>query len=193
VKRPRGQDIYEHSEGQREIRTCADYARAKKNGWSESANTYERSTDSFFKDQCDVLLLVLKAKPSRVSYVTGFKLDKAALDVLPPSLSSAMSNEELQAVDEAERRGLSWKQFARGLKLVKTGADWMSLEEAGETRISLELKAFGDFNGDGIEDVLLFESTSAINATYRYYEPVILTRAADGRLLKVLKIEDKRH
>src|ERR1700693_2881669 len=138
VKRPRGQEIYEHTESQDEIRTCADYARAKKNGWSDSANTYERSTESFFKDQCDVLLLVLKAKPSRVSYVTDFKLDEAALDMLPPSLSSAMSNEELRAVDKAERRGVSWKQFTRGLKLVKTGADWMALEEPGEARISLE-------------------------------------------------------
>jgi hypothetical protein len=193
VKRPSGQNIYEHSERQREIRTCSDYARAKKDGWSDSANTYERSTESFFKDQCDVLLLVLKAKPSRASYVTDFKLDEDALDLLPLSLSSILSNDEERAADKTERRGLSWKKFKPGLKLVKKGANWMAVEEPGEARISLEIKAFGDFNGDGIEDVLLFKSTSAINATFRYYEPVILTRTADGRLLKALEVEEKNH
>jgi hypothetical protein len=193
VKRPRGQEIYEHTESQGEIRTCADYARAKKNGWSDSANTYERSTESFFKDQCDVLLLVLTAKPSRISYVTDFKFDETALDMLPPSLSWILSGDEEAAAGKAERRGLSWRKFKPGVKVLKKDADWISVEEPGSARISLELKAFGDFNGDGIEDVLLFKSTSAINATYRYYEPVILTRTADGRLLKVLKIEEKRH
>lgn len=32
VKRPPSQTIYEHTGHQREIRTCADYARARKNG-----------------------------------------------------------------------------------------------------------------------------------------------------------------
>lgn len=193
VKRPPSQTIYEHTGRQREIRTCADYARARKNGWSDSANTYERSTEAFFKDECDVALLVLAAKPSRVSYVRNFKLDEAALDLLPPTLSWILSGEEEQAADDAERQGLSWKKFKPELKTVGKSTDWMAIEEPGEARISLEIKAFGDFNGDGIEDVLLFKSTNAIEGTFRYYEPVILTRTADGRQLKVLKVQDNIH
>jgi hypothetical protein len=191
VKLPRGQKIFEHTDTKREIRTCADYMRAKKAGWRDSANTYERSTESFFKDQCDVPLLVLAAQPSRVSYVKNFKLDEAALDLLPPSLSWIMSGDEEQAADEAERQGLSWKKFKPGLKIREKYANGMEVEEPDEATIDLEINAFGDFNGDGIEDVLLFKSTHAIKGTFRFYQSVILTRTAAGGPLKAFEVEDK--
>lgn len=190
VKRPPSQKIYEHTGRQREIRTCADYAHARKNGWSDSANTYERSTEAFFKDQCDVALLVLAAEPSRVSFVRNFKLDEAALDLLPPSLSWILSGEEEQAADDAEHQGLSWKKFKPELKIRGKYLNGMTVEESGAAIIDLEIKAFGDFNGDGIEDVLLFKSTHAIEGTFRYYQPVILTRIAAKVPLKAFEVED---
>lgn len=190
VKLPRGQTIHEHNVSQRAIRTCADYARAKKDGWSDEANTYERSTESFFKDQCDVPQLVLAAKPSRVSYIKNFKLDEAALDLLPPSLSTTPVGELEQAADEAERQGLSWKRFNPGLKIRDKYADGMEVEEPDVATVSLEIKAFGDFNGDGIEDVLLFKSMHAIGGTARYYEPVILTRVTAGGPMKAFGIKE---
>ncbi|HKV41608.1 MAG TPA: hypothetical protein VJX67_20560 [Blastocatellia bacterium] len=190
VKKPRSQKIYEHTEAQREIRTCIDYASARRDGWSDSANTYERSTGSFFRDQCDVALLVLAAKPSRTSYLHNFKLNEAGLNLLPPSLSWAVSNDEEEAVAEAERKGLSWKSFNPALKVLEKGANSITVDEDGD-RITLEIKAFGDFNGDGIEDVLLFKSCSATEGTMREYEPVVLTRVTAQGPLKAYQVEDK--
>ena len=190
VKLPRGQEIYEHSDRHRQIRTCADYARAMKNGWRNNANTFEMTMAASFKDQCDVPLLVLAAKPSRVSYVQNFKLDEAALDLLPPTLSFTPVGELEEAADAAERQGLSWKKFKPGLKLLKKGANWMVVEEPGESRIELEIKAFGDFNGDGSEDVLLFKSTNVIEGTFSSYYPVMLTRIAANGPLKASEVED---
>jgi len=187
VKKPRGQDIHQHFGRGAEIRTCVDYLRALKDGWSDSASTYEITTESFFKDQCDVAWLTLAAKPSRVSYVRGFKLNEAALDRLPPFLSPDAPDDEAA---EAERKGLSWKKFKPGLKVVGKGADWITVNE-DNWHITLELKAFGDFNGDGVEDVLLFKSDYALEGTMRGYWPVILTRVTAGGPFKGVEVEDK--
>ena len=191
VKLSRGVKIYEHTDQKREIRTCADYAHAMKNGWRDNANTYEMTVAASFKEQCDLTLLILAAKPSRVSYVRNFKLDEAALDLLPPSLSFAPVGEIEQAADEAERQGLSWKKFNPGLKLLKKSANWMVVEEPDAARIEFEIEAFGDFNGDDIEDLLLFKLTCAFGGTFCAYYPVILTRMADGAPLKAFEVEDE--
>lgn len=112
----------------------------------------EMTMAASFKEECDVPLLILAAKQSRVSYVQNFKLDESALDLLPPSLSFTPVGELEEAADAAERKGLSWKKFKPGLKVPKKGANWIAVEEPRESRIALEIKAFGDFNGDGIED-----------------------------------------
>lgn len=190
VKLPRGQKIYEHTARGSEIRTCVDYTRAKKDGWRDNANGYERATEGFFKDQCDATMLILAAKPSRVSYVKNFRLDETVLDSLPPSLSFTPFGEHERAANAAERQGLSWKKFKPGLKLLKKGANWITVEEPGESRIDLEIKSFGDFNEDGIEDILVFKSDSAIGGTFNAHYPIILTRLTARGPVKAFDVEE---
>jgi len=190
VNHPPGQRMYEHTGRKREIRTCVDYLRAKRNNWSDEANGFERATEGFFKEQCYAPLLILAARPSRISYVKNFKLNEAALDLLPPSMSFTPVGELEEKADEAERQGLSWKKFKPGLKLLKKGADWIAVEEPSESRIELHIKAFGDFNGDGVEDVLLFKSDRAIGGTFHADYPVVLTRVVADGPLKAFEIND---
>jgi hypothetical protein len=185
VKKLRRSKIYLHLEGEPEIRTCSDYARALKDGWSESINNYEIAIESFFKEQCDVPWLLLAARPSRVSYVRGFKLDEHALDLIPPPSQWSSPGVE----DVAEGKGLSWKQQDPELKVTGKKVNEITVESEGDRKI-LEIKGFGDFNGDGIEDVLLFEASYSIGGSGRYYTPVILTRLAPGGPIKVFEVGD---
>jgi len=161
----------------REIRTCADYARAKRKGWPQCCSNFEQKMEVYFKSQCDVPTLVLAAKSSRVSYIENFKLDAAALALLPPSLSPIAEMEGPEKTDAAGRRGISWKKYEPGLKLIATGPNWMTVEDKG-SRIDLEIEAFGDFNGDGVEDVLLFESIHAIGGSFHSFHVMVLTRTS---------------
>jgi hypothetical protein len=71
--------------------------------------------------------------------------------------------------------------------------EWRRLDsgrEPGEARIELEIKGFGDFNGDGIEDILLFKSDTVIEGTFYAYYPVILTRLAAGGPVKAFEVKD---
>ena len=192
ARKPRSDRIYfDHGDTGREIRTCADYLRALKHDWGGSGNTYEQSIESFFKDECDVMWLVLAAKPSRVSYVRGFKLDESALDLLPPSLSFNLSAEQEEAADQAEQSGLSWKKYNPEMKLVGKKLNEITVDEDPFSRVILEIKAFGDFNGDGVEDVLLFRASYLTQGTARDYTPVILTRLTQGGRFKAFEVDDK--
>ena len=169
-----------------EIQTCPDYARALKDDKDYVPDGADESRE---KADCDVILLVLAAKPSRVSYVRGFKLDESALDLLPASLS------EIADEDQAKVKhiGLSWKKYHPEAKLVRKAFNEINVEGDDEFGVNLQIMAFGDFNGDGVEDVLLFRESYDIGGHGRCCtpEPVILTRLAPGGRFKAFEVDDK--
>lgn len=176
-------------DGTTEIRTCTEYAAAKKRRWEPENNT-QIAVESFFREQCEVGALILAAKPSRESFVDRFAFDGLALESLPPTLSYVLSPDEERAADEAERRGQSWKAFQPAARIVGTlRASQIDIEVPDEARIRLTIKAFGDFDGDGVEDVLVFVSTHAIGASFQSYEPIVLTRTSAGGSLRAVKIK----
>jgi hypothetical protein len=185
---PRSARIRDHN---RVIRTCVDYARAKKRGW-EAADRYEAVSESIYVDECQTLALVLAAKPSRTSYVKNFKLDEAALDLLPPSLTFV---KDPDAAGEAERQGLSWKKFVPGLKIKEKSANSITVLEPGQeddtARVGLEIKAFGDFNDDGVEDILLsWEAHTESDGKLQGSTLLILTRLAPDGPFKTIELDD---
>lgn len=55
---------------------------------------------------------------------------------------------------------------------------------AGWGRHSFELIGWGDFNWDGVEDILVYHSFRVMDGTMRWYDHYILTRLAeDGDLV----------
>jgi hypothetical protein len=144
-----------------------------------------------------------RAKPSRVSYVKAFRLNDAALDRLPPTMTSGLidDDDDQDAARKAELNGLSWRKFIPGLKIQKKYANGIevmepALDDEGKpdpdhgAEVDLEIKAFGDFNGDGIEDVLLWTTDQAVRGTLYWFQPVALTRLTPGGPLKQIEIEN---
>jgi len=205
VKLPRSERIYDH---EREIRSCVDYARASKDDL-ELGDADKMRTARLFDDRCGIIALVLTAKPARTSYIKSFKLDEAALDLFPPTLSSELL-EDGKAAGQAERQGLSWKKFRPGLKILEKSENGIAVLEPeprpeqtpgekgtpdedptpNDVRVYLEIKAFGDFNGDGIEDVLLFRADHFVYHSLFSWSALILTRLEAGGPLKAIELED---
>jgi hypothetical protein len=200
VKSFGGPKIYDHK---RQIRTCVDYQRALKNGWEWTGIDSEQFTWGIFEEECKTIALVLVAKPSGKSYVRNFKLNDAALDVLPPTLASDFNADadDPEAARKAEQKGISWRKFRPGLKIQQTFDNGITvmeqdIDEQGKpdpeqgAEVYLEIRAFGDFNGDGIEDVLVWTTDHIVPGTLRGWRPVVLTRLSPGGPLKEVEIED---
>lgn len=174
------------------VRTCAEYARAMRRGF-EPLDNAQIATRSFFVDQCDVVALILTARPSRVSHVTTFALDDGVLDELPPVMTFALSGDAEHAAADAQARGLSWRRANPEAKITKRiSANEIRVDEGDDAYHLLELKAFGDFNGDEVEDVLLFQASYATHGTFHSYEPVVLTRTSPTGPLKVVKLPKRQ-
>jgi hypothetical protein len=61
---------------------------------SGSASTASCSHWAFFEEECQTIALILTAKPSRASYVKAFRLNDAALDLLPPKMTSGLNADD---------------------------------------------------------------------------------------------------
>ncbi len=164
------------------IRTCDAYAAAIKAGWS-AENNAQMMTEGFFIRGCDLVRLVLAAKPSRASYVADWKLDASALAVLPPSIDDF--NENSDALKKAEDQGRSLKQFNPALKVADADPGKFAVQDEN-SRYVLEIVGYGDFDGDGIEDVLLFQGSYAVGGSMHAYSPVILTRTKPAGVLSTV-------
>ena len=183
-----GDALDDHDEKGRNhpIRTCAQYARALKAGWSAEDNA-QIATESFFIRGCTLVEIMLKATPSRVSYVADLRLDASPLDVLPPSIADLVMGDE-EGQKKAEEQGKSLRQFDPTLKVVKAEPGQVAIEN-DDSRYELEIVGYGDFNGDGVEDVLLFQASYATQGTMHIYEPVVLTRTKPGAVLRLVEVK----
>jgi hypothetical protein len=181
--------LIDHDDKGRELRitTCAQYAKAIKEGWS-AENNAQIATQSFFIAGCNVPAMLLKAKPSATSYLQDFRLDAAALDVLPPAIASL--GDDSDGLEAAEKKGASLRQYAPDLKVVEkeTHDDRLVLQDE-ESRYDLQIAGFGDLNADGIEDVLIFQASYALHGSMHIYEPVVLTRIKPGGPLAFVAVK----
>lgn len=137
--------------------------------------------------QCGALALLRDARRPAVSYVRHVTLSRAIVDILPPTLGTAPSNEARQRAEAADRQGLAWAAFNPSLEVDVRDADEIAVKEHNGFTTTLTLLAFGDFNGDTIDDVLAFVSHRATpRGTYRAFEHVVLTRASPDARLSVV-------
>ena len=167
------------------IANCVTYLDLTKKGFQAPKNQdwqYQLSLGA----ECNALDLLRTAKPARVTYLKTFRLNKSAVNFLPPRCGPVVSKENATKITAAEERGLSWKQYERitRIQVQKTG----ELEVEGDYwEVVLDLYARGDFNGDGVEDILLRKDDSLRGGSYATTSLLLLTRFKEGAVLKVLR------
>ena len=115
------------------------------------------------------------AIPAKESYVRPLPMNRKLLQWLPLSLGPQISNEEIEAAAKATKDGKSWLQFYPDTKIIKQTSSSIELSADG-FMITLTVMAYGDFNHDGYDDVLLCVSHSAIGGSLNYSFNAMLTR-----------------
>ena len=162
------------------VRTCREYDSAIVRGYFPYT-TYDISMASWFKYPCGTLNLLQTAAIPQQSFISNPKAGIADLELLPLSLFPALFDfeQDIENVTYQDRveKGL--------LKVTGVGENWLSCEDDGLKQHLTEV-ARADFNSDGIEDILLSESVSATQGSFRNYKITILTRkSVDATFEKV--------
>jgi hypothetical protein len=169
------------------VGNCAEYLKYSDQGYKPASDFELRVLESLGAD-CRALALLKNAAPAKVSYLADFRLDKSAPAQLPAQFAVSVSPQEVRSAAAAERAGKSWQQYQPELKL-NEGSTGLRVE-AGGMRSDLQLYARGDFNGDGIEDLLIRDDFAALQGTYAGTRLFLLTRRSGQRVLEVLKEYD---
>lgn len=159
------------------ITTCKQYFDPKyKNFYAYS--TYDITMESWFRLDCNTLKFLKNSIPSKVSYLSDFVLSKDAIRYLPAMLIYGFyggTEEEFKRMNSKTLKDLEPKLKVKDK--FNLGLDY------DDTANTIKLLAWGDFNHDGIEDILLYITHHYVGGSGRSYESVVLTRLEKNKKL----------
>ena len=164
------------------VRTCSDYDSALDLGYFADTN-FDIKMSSWFNHQCGLLKALQSATTASRSFIAKPRVGVVDLALLPFSLFPQFGDDP-----ESPELDITYQTKILDGTLVVTSVRQYSLEirepEGVGQRLVEAVRA--DFNGDGIEDILLFEYCYATHGTLGFGGTRILTRKSeDAKFEKV--------
>ena len=134
---------------------------------------------------CKAVGILSGLRPAKSSFFEGFAFGPKSLKFLPPSLDMAISNDEINAAKRAEVDGKSLAKTNPKLKIWRFSDLSMQLED-DRAELGFEMIARGDYDGDGVEDLLISSWERVKNASYAVSKLLVLTRKGPDAILKTI-------
>lgn len=126
---------------------------------------------------CKASQAIGSAEPAERSYIRSLAFDRTLPDRLPWQIAMIISGRERERI--AERRPeASWREVTTALPVTKfesCGKYCGVYDDAGGSQ-EVRLVARADFDGDGIEDLLVSSDNAAKGGSYRATRMFVLTR-----------------
>ena len=170
--------------------SCGSLDRLLEKGFHAGFMMHSMRVVLYHLAKCDAIEMLLEAKPAKKSYVRDFILDSDSMDYLPAMVNPSASCDRLCRQYVANERRISWKEFA-GLdsRSMKYESDYRMKGEVSGSHLTLEMLARADFNGDGLEDLLLMSHAGAVGGTWGTTNLYVLSRESPDGVLWVLDAE----
>ncbi len=136
---------------------------------------------------CQAMVLALAARPAAVSHLRTLAFDETLPDALPWEVAMIVSGAEADRI-AAERPRATWREALFGplTEFSSCGTHCGRYGDPADEQ-SVMLVARGDFDGDGIEDMLLGSSDAAKGGSYRAVRTFLLTRREPGGRVELIR------
>ncbi|MGR5137618.1 ATPase [Vibrio sp. ED002] len=163
------------------VSNCKDLATANSAGFT-AAKAYEYGAFKAYLTQCQTWSEMAKLAASKRSYISKFKLDDSFPSLAPSALAFVISNESaekaktLSTWDEADH--IQRTQVASQLR-----AEYFDATDGFQV---ITIVAKGDYNADGIEDIVITKENSVLSGSYSSSHGYVLTRMSEQSLFTVL-------
>jgi hypothetical protein len=165
------------------ITTWRDFVRYRQAGYYDADNSANVMSGWFWRARGQIPFLE-KAVPARQSFVRGVRQGTDLVRLLPLDIAP-MLGEESKDVNNAIKQHKTWLEFYPQTRVTEqTGTD-LSLQ-MGRYEMSLAILAYGDFNHDGFDDMLVYYQQRVMDGTFYYSGLVVLTRISGYESLRVL-------
>ena len=165
------------------VRTCRDYDSAIEHGYFAYTN-FDIKMSSWLNRQCGLLKSLQSATTASRSFIAKPRVGVVDLALLPFSLFPQFGDDS-----ESLEQDITYQSKVLDGALVVSSVGQNSLEIREPEGMGQQLVEVvrADFNGDGIEDILLFEYCYATHGTLGFGGIRILTRKSqNGKFEKVL-------
>ena len=134
---------------------------------------------------CRIIELLRHAKPARKSHVREFALDADAINYLPAMVDLHPFTSGVRWQCEANEKGIPLAQASEVSKIKIAGPNEMEFESPGMS-VGVEAMARGDFNGDGLDDLVVRVVAGATGGTWGGTRQLLLSRAYPNAVLRIL-------
>jgi len=134
---------------------------------------------------CEATQVIANGKPSKKSFLDTIIFNKHLPEQLPPQMAQIISTMESKRI-LANKKITSWAQVDPILKTEKLSPNRVKYFIDGGSE-ELQLLAKGDFNHDGIEDMLIQINDAVEGGTYSATRLFLLTRLTSNGQIKLLQ------
>lgn len=176
---PKAYEFLSTPSGPVRVETCGEYFAAIADG-AFAQSTFDMTMEGFFKRACNPLKYLQSATVPTQSYLPEFVLTD--FDALPVILMRGINPDAAAQLEEDTAQGVTLADYIANTKLVITRQTpyELEVEEEGGMLFSWREVVRADFNGDGLEDVLVFANQNSMEGTFRSYSHLLLEKTEDG-------------
>ncbi len=138
---------------------------------------------------CRAVIAFRRARPAKASHIRDFVFDADTVNYLPAMVLIAVGCDWMCRQNEANELRIPLARFSEITKLRVVTEIAIFLETAS-SKDTLEIVGRADFNGDGLEDLMVFSTWRAVGGSGGYADYFILGRESPDAFFHVLDADD---
>jgi hypothetical protein len=167
--------------------TCNRWLTLRAQGY-EPSSVLEETGDAAALVLCGTLKRLQSASPAKRSFVRELKFDASVLPMLPAALASQFSKAREGEIEAAEKSQRSLRDVDQNARSKGPSEPHSLLIAEGDrtSTILVRAQAWGDFNGDGTDDVLVSVLNAMNEGTVRRTRLLLLSRGTKDDVLRVV-------
>lgn len=163
------------------VSNCKDLANANSAGFT-AAKAYEYGAFKAYLTQCQTWSEIAKLIASERSFISDFKLDDSFPKFAPSALAFVISDESAKKAKKLSTWGKA-DHIQRTRIVSELRAEYYDATDGFQV---ITVVAKGDYNLDGIEDIVITKENSVLSGSYSSSHGYVLTRMSEKALFTVL-------
>jgi hypothetical protein len=167
--------------GQQRVTNCATYFVLQAKGF-EPVSEIDSAALKVEGAKCHAVEALRRAKPA--SQTWPFELDQGALAKLPAALAPAPNPSDVESRDTATKAGSSWRGYDGSAAVISTGGGRIKIV-AQDSVTKIEILGRADFDGDGVDDIMLLTVSQGTKGSWREIHLRVLTADPAGAILRI--------
>jgi hypothetical protein len=171
------------------VNNCVSLFRLRKEDY-DAGSSSDRRFLNYQRGLCRAVIAFRRARPAKASHIRDFVFDADAVNYLPAMVLIGGGCDWRCRQYEANERRIPVARFSEitKLRVVTEIAIFLETEWSKDT---LEIVGRADFNGDGLEDLMVFSTWRAVGGTGGYADYFILGRESPDAVFHVLDADER--